>query len=205
MNIPAIRRGLSWAALLVALCVGVPASADDEYQKIIWVRVGDEAPAIQLKDDQGATWRLSDHVGKKNIVVYFYLGDFMPACTKQAVAYRDALRRIQAYGAEVVGISGDSVATHAKFKQESKLTFRLLADVDGEVTKAYGVSVSGPSATKVKDARGNVTRYERNITASRWTWVIGKDGRIIYKAMNVNPAEDTKQLLAFLAKQAAEK
>lgn len=205
MKISAIHWGLCWAALVVALCVGGAASADDEYQKIYWVRVGDEAPAIQLKDDQGAAWKLSDQVGKKHLVVFFYLGDFMPGCTKQAVAYRDSLRRIQAYGAEVVGISGDSVATHAKFKEANKLTFPLLADVDGEVTKVYGVAASGPSATKVKDARGNVTRYERNITASQWTWVIGKDGKVLYKAMNVNPAEDVKQVLAFLAKQAGEK
>jgi peroxiredoxin Q/BCP len=199
-----LRRVFPWALLLVAPFVGGTASADDEYQKMIYVRVGDLAPNIQLQDDQGGSWKLSRHVGKKNIVVFFYLGDFMPACTKHASAYRDTLGRLAASGAEVIGISGDSVATHAKFKEVNRLNFSLLADVDGEVTKAYGVGISGSSTTKVKDARGKTTSYQRNITASRCTWVIGKDGTVIYKNTSPQPVEDAKQVLAFLEKTAAE-
>jgi peroxiredoxin Q/BCP len=199
-----LRRVLACTLLLLVASVGGTVTADDEYQKTIYVRVGDPAPEIQLQDDQGASWKLSRHVGKKYIVLFFYLGDFMPACTKQAAAYRDTLRRLEACGAEVVGISGDSVATHAKFKEVNRLNFPLLADVDGEVTKAYGVAISGSSTTKVKDARGKTVTYERNITASRWTWVIGKDGKVIYKNMSPQPVEDAKQVLAFLEKTAAE-
>jgi peroxiredoxin len=199
-----LRRVLACALFVVVSLAGGTAPADDEYQKTIYVRVGDTAPEIQLQDDQGGSWKLSRHVAKKNVVVFFYLGDFMPACTKHVTAYRDTLRRIEAYGAEVVGVSGDSVATHAKVKEANRLNFALLADVDGEVTKAYGVGISGPSRTKVKDARGKTLTYQRNITASRCTWVIGKDGTVIYKNTNPQPAEDAKQVLAFLEKTAAE-
>jgi peroxiredoxin Q/BCP len=204
MSFLTLRRVLPLAVLCVAPFAGGAVSADDEYQKIINVRVGDEAPAIQLRDDQGGTWKLSQRVGKKQIVVFFYLGDFVPVCAKQVAVYRDTLKKLKTYGVEVIGISGDSVATHAKFKEANKLNYPLLADVDGEVTRAYGVAISGPSSTKVKDARGNTTTYKRNITASHWTWVIGKDGKVIYKNINVKPEEDAKQVLAFLEKEAAE-
>ncbi len=204
MSYRTIRSMLFWAALLVVPCVSGTISADDEYQKTIYVRVGDLAPNIQLQDDQGGSWKLSQHVGKKYLVLFFYLGDFMPLCTKQAVTYRDTLRKLEALGAEVIGISGDSAANHAKFKEANRLNFTLLADVDGEVTKAYGVAISGPSTTKVKNVNGKTTYYSRNITASRWTWIIYKEGRVIYKNTSPQYTEDAKQVLAFLEKTVAE-
>jgi peroxiredoxin Q/BCP len=199
-----LRRVVPWAVLLAVPFAGGPAAADDEYQKTIYVRAGDLAPEIQLPDDQGRTWKLSRFAGKKNVVVFFYLGDFIPASAKQTVAYRDTLKRLEAYGVEVIGVSGDAVATHAKFKEANRLNFPLLADVNGDAAKVYGVAISGPSTTKVKDARGKTTTYERNVTASHWTWIIGKNGTVIYKNASVQPAEDAKQVLAFLVKAAAE-
>jgi peroxiredoxin Q/BCP len=186
-----------------ALCGNV--SADDDSVKIIYIRVGDEAPPITLQNDEGKVWKSSKFVGKKPVVVFFYLGDFMPKCTKQACSYRDELRKLKAYDVEVVGISGDSVANHEKFKAANKLNYPLLADVDGELAKSFGVFWSGPSTTKGKDADGKTVTCKRNITISRFTWIIGKDGKVIYKNQDVNPAEDVKQVLAFLEKEASKK
>jgi peroxiredoxin Q/BCP len=158
-----------------------------------------------LKDDQGNKWKSSAHYGKKIVVLYFYLGDFMPGCTKQARAYRDDLARIAARGAEVVGISGDSPANHDTFKRTFQLKQTLLSDWDGEVARSFGMSISGGGKYKYKDSAGKVTLFERGATAGRWTWVVGKDGKVIYKKIDADPAEDSKQVLALLEKLESEK
>lgn len=204
MKIRSILIILIGGLVQIACCGSSAVFADDANLKSNFLRVTDLAPEFQLPDDQGAIWKLIRHLGKRTVVVFFYLGDFMPGCTRQVIVYRDTLRQLEAHGVAVVGISGDSVANHKKFREAHKLTFPLLADVDGEVARAFGVALSGPSSTKVKDAKGKTTTYQRNITASRWTWVIGKDGTVLYKNTNVQPADDARQVLTFLEKAAAE-
>ncbi len=184
-------------AFLLLAFVGRP-RADDEYQKIIYVRVGDDAPPIELKDDQAKLWKLSEHCPKKYIVIYFYMGDFMPACTRQACAYRDALGAIQGQGAEVVGISGDAAASHQLFREKYQLRQTLLSDDKGDVGQAFGLAWSGGGDWSIKDGKGKEIKLTRGITESRWTWIIGKDGEIIYKNMNVDPDKDARQVLKFL-------
>src|SRR6476620_9691895 len=78
--------------------------------------VGQPFPAFETTDDQSQPWRSAEHVGKRVLVLYFYPGDFTGGCTRQAQAYRDALAKIEELGVEVVGVSGDEVATHKLFK-----------------------------------------------------------------------------------------
>ena len=118
-------RTMMLAAMLVAM--GGAAVADDDAKKVD-LKVGDTAPAFQSTDDQGATWKSSDHLGTKYIVVYFYPGDFTPGCTAQAQKFRDNLNKLYDQGAEVIGISGDSAKTHALFKQAYKLNFRRIVE-----------------------------------------------------------------------------
>ncbi len=75
--------------------------------------VGDAMPAFESTDDLNHPWKSADYVGKKVLVLYFYPGDFTGGCIKQAQAYRDVLTKIEEQGVELVGISGDEVATHA--------------------------------------------------------------------------------------------
>ncbi len=193
-------------ALLAPLVVlaGAPTlNADDDgiYHKIIYFVVGDEPPAFDLKDDQGGVWKSSEHFGKKYVVIYFYMGDFMPACTREAVAYRDAYNALKAEGAEVVGISGDEITSHQLFRQKYQLKQTLLADDQGAVGQAFGLAWSGGGEWSIKDDRGKEVPLKRGITESRWTWIIGKDGKIIYKSMSVKPDEDAKQVLKFLSER----
>ena len=102
------------AAILFALVAGSYATAQEKKT----VKVGDKAPAFQATDDQGKTWKSSDVVGKKILVLYFYPGDFTGGCTKQACAYRDDIEKLSSKGIEVVGVSGDSAKTHEMFYQE---------------------------------------------------------------------------------------
>lgn len=101
---------------------------------------GDIAPDFTLPTDGGGTLTLSALRGRK-IVLYFYPKDDTSGCTKEACAFRDALPDFTGAGAEVIGISRDSAASHDRFKTKYALTFRLAADEDGKVCEAYGVWV----------------------------------------------------------------
>lgn len=99
-------------------------------------RVGDTAPDFALQDGSGSEWRLSDKRGRA-VVLLFYPGDETPVCTKQMCSVRDRWEDYAATGAEVVGVSTDSAASHEKFAEHHRLPLRLLADTDGAVSKAY--------------------------------------------------------------------
>jgi len=99
--------------------------------------VSEPAPDFALKDGNGAEWRLSDHRGKV-VVLLFYPGDETPVCTRQMCSVRDRWEDYRATGAEVVGISSDSVESHQKFAEHHDLPLRLLSDPDRSVAKLYG-------------------------------------------------------------------
>jgi thioredoxin-dependent peroxiredoxin len=95
------------------------------------------APDFTLKDADGNDWRLSDQRGKV-VVLLFYPGDETPICTRQMCSVRDRWDDYVATGAEVVGISSDSVESHRKFAEHHKLPLRLLSDADGVAANLYG-------------------------------------------------------------------
>ncbi|MGH7225673.1 MAG: peroxiredoxin, partial [Gemmataceae bacterium] len=121
-------------AAWIAAAGGTPAKEDKSELK-----KGDKAPSFQASDDHGKTWKSSDHVGKKVIVVYFFPADFTRGCTNQACTYRDDMDKLTGNGILVVGVSGDSAKTHALFKKHHKLNYTLLADEKGELAKKFGV------------------------------------------------------------------
>jgi len=98
---------------------------------------GSTAPDFALTDSDGATWRLSDHRGKV-VVLLFYPGDETPICTRQMCSVRDRWEDYTATGAEVVGISTNSVESHKNFAEHHELPLRLLADVDRKIADMYG-------------------------------------------------------------------
>jgi peroxiredoxin Q/BCP len=164
------------------------------------LNVGDEAPKFEATDDQGQAWASADHVGKKIVVVYFYPADLTGGCTKQACGFRDDMKQLRGQGVEVVGVSGDSAKNHQVFKKVHKLNFTLLADEDGELARKFGVPVGKGGTFKTKDDEGNEVELKRGVTAKRWTFIIGKDGKILYKNTEVKAPEDSKQILEVLAK-----
>lgn len=103
------------------------------------VAVGNKAPDFQLKDQNGRDVSLADFRGKKAVVLYFYPKDETPGCTKEACSFRDSYEDFGKAGAEVIGVSGDSVAKHQAFAQNHNLPFTLLADSGNALRKAYGV------------------------------------------------------------------
>lgn len=101
--------------------------------------VGAVAPDFSLKDAGGAEWRLSERRGRV-VVLLFYPGDNTPICTKQLCEVRDRWTDYVSTGAEVVGISTDSGASHERFTARHELPLRLLVDTGGRVSKLYGMS-----------------------------------------------------------------
>jgi peroxiredoxin Q/BCP len=182
---------------LIGLLLASGSRADD---KKVEIKVGDRAPAFKARTDADTPWASVDQFGKKWVVIYFYPGDFTPGCTAQARAFRDAMHKLTAQGVEVVGVSGDSVSTHALFKKAQKLNFTLLADEDGAIARLFGVPVGKGAKVRAKDAVGKPIEITRKATASRWTFIVNKDGKIAYKNTKVNPALDAKAITAFINK-----
>jgi peroxiredoxin Q/BCP len=124
------------------------------------IKEGTIAPDFALQDGEGETWRLSDQRGKV-VVLLFYPGDETPICTAQLCSVRDRWEDYVATGAEVVGISTDSVESHQKFAAHHDLPLRLLADTDRKVADTYGAQslIPGKVARSVFviDASGKVT------------------------------------------------
>jgi peroxiredoxin Q/BCP len=106
------------------------------------LKVGDKIPNFVAKDTEGNDFDIKELVGKKPLVIYFYPKDSSPGCTAQACSFRDQYEDFKDLGAEVIGISGDSVDSHKKFAKQYKLPFILLSDNYKKIRKLFGVSSS---------------------------------------------------------------
>jgi peroxiredoxin Q/BCP len=106
------------------------------------LKVGDPAPDFELPGTGEKTYRLADYRGRR-LVLAFYPGDFTAVCTKQFCSYRDDSDKLDGLGADVLGISPQSVDSHERFVEEKRLSVPLLADQDKAVARAYGV-LAGP-------------------------------------------------------------
>ena len=126
---------------------------------------GKKAPAFSLETDSGDNVSLKSFAGKF-LVLYFYPRDNTPGCTREAIAFNDQLRKIKALGAEVIGVSKDSVASHCGFRDKYALKFPLASDPDLAAHKAYG-------------AFGEKTMYGKKVKGTiRSTFVVTPDGRV---------------------------
>ena len=153
--------------IVAALCAARPSSAE--------LKAGDAAPLFTAKTQAGEVFDLSSRKGQWT-VLYFYPKAGTPGCTKQACAFRDAVNTIRAEGAEVYGISEDTVEAQAAFHTEHHLGFTLLADPDGTVVDAYGAKMPVLSMAK------------------RWTFIIGPDLTIRQVERDVDPAMDAQRV-----------
>ena len=126
------------------------------------VKVGDHAPEFALKSQDGEVVKLVDLLARGPTVVYFYPKDNTPGCTAEASAFRDSYAKFGELGAEVVGVSSDSVDSHKGFASDCNLPFKILSDADGAVRKRYGVQSSMgflPGRVTYVIDRGGVVRY----------------------------------------------
>ena len=136
------------------------------------LQVGDPAPDFTLPTTTGAPFHLAGQRDRA-VVLYFYPKDDTPGCTAEACSFRDQYQDFQDLGAEVVGVSSDSAASHQKFTQKHRLPFPLLADADGRVRKRY-----------------QVPRALLGLLPGRVTFVIDKQGIIQYIFNSMSRATD---------------
>ena len=148
------------SSLALFLCLALAAGAAEAGKT---PKVGDKAPLIEGKDQDGKTWKLADQVGKQVVLLYFYPKDDTPGCTKEACGLRDRMADLKKSKVEVVGVSFDNAESHQKFIAKHNLNFPLLADTDGKIADAYGVR-----------------REPGKNTARRASFLIGLDGKIAH-------------------------
>lgn len=104
------------------------------------VKIGDPAPDFTLPNQSGEMVSLHDFIGQKTVVLYFYPKDFTSGCTAEACAFRDSYEVFKEAGAEVMGVSSQSVDSHKRFAIANTLPFVLLSDEDSRVRKLYGAT-----------------------------------------------------------------
>ncbi|MFN7470884.1 MAG: thioredoxin-dependent thiol peroxidase [Roseiflexaceae bacterium] len=148
--------------------------------------IGAPAPTFTLLDDAGNTVDLAALRGQ-TVVLYFYPKDDTPGCTTQACGFRDRYAEVTDANAVVFGISPDSVASHAKFKNKFSLPFPLLADTDHAVCEAYGV-------WNEKSMYG-----KKYMGVTRSHVVIGPDGTLVDVQIKVSPEDSVKRAIASAA------
>jgi peroxiredoxin Q/BCP len=126
------------------------------------IKIGDAIPDFIAKDTNGNDFDSKSLVGQKPLVLYFYPKDNTPGCTAQACSFRDQYEDFRDLGAEVIGISSDSITSHQKFTQQYKLPFTLLSDQDKKIRNLFGVTTGmfglmPGRVTYVTDKEGVVT------------------------------------------------
>lgn len=150
------------------------------------LEVGTPAPDFTLPDQNGQMHSLADYRGQK-VVLYFYPRDNTAGCTKQACAFADLYPQFQEKGAQVLGVSKDSVASHKRFEQKHGLPFTLLSDTEKVVLQAYDV-------WKEKKLYGKVS-----MGVVRSTYLIDENGIIVKAFGKVKPADNPAQMLSELS------
>jgi peroxiredoxin Q/BCP len=140
------------------------------------VKAGDPAPDFDGPTSDGSRLGLKDFVGKKNVVLYFYPKDDTPGCTKEACSFRDNLDSVRKMGAEVIGVSLDSVESHKKFATKFNLPFPLISDKEKRIAQAYGV---------LRDT---------GTSANRVTFIIDKSGKIAKVFPKVDVTKHTEEV-----------
>ncbi|MFE2281759.1 peroxiredoxin [Streptomyces sp. NPDC059454] len=135
------------------------------------IQVGDKAPDFELRDNHGATVRLSDFHGRKNVVVIFYPFAFTGVCTGELCEVRDRLPQFSDRDTQVLAVSNDSIHTLRVFAEQEDLEYPLLSDFwpHGDVSRAYGVFDEGKGC------------------AVRGTFIIDKEGVVRWTVVNGLP------------------
>ncbi|SFD53415.1 peroxiredoxin Q/BCP [Chitinophaga sp. CF118] len=146
------------------------------------VKVGSKVPTFQLKDQNGNIFDLASVLGKQPLVIYFYPKDETNVCTKEACSFRDSYDKFEKYGAKVIGISSDGVASHKSFAEHHKLNFTLLSDPDNKARKLFGVPKSF-------------------VIPGRVTYIVDKNGVVVHEFNSLRDGEKhVTEALAALSK-----
>jgi peroxiredoxin Q/BCP len=141
-------------------------------KELVTLKKGDTLPSFELPQQDSQLFQVSDFIGKKNLVIYFYPKDDTPGCTKEACKFRDEFEEFTDLDAMVIGISSDSPESHTQFKAKHNLPFTLLSDEDNKVRELFGV-------------KGNFM----GIIPGRVTFIVDKTGIVQHVFDSMSQAE----------------
>lgn len=186
-----MKQYLTNSAVLFLILAGltIDAMAQDAT-----LTIGDIAPSFEATTADGETWKSEDVVGDQILVVYFYPAAMTGGCTDQACSFRDNRSKLTEMGAEVVGVSGDLVESLKVFKITNNLNFPLLSDPEGSIASAFGVPLRD-GGTITREVDGETVELTRGVTASRWTFIIDREGTIVYRDTEVDAAGDSEAVM----------
>jgi len=174
-----MKIGLRFAMLVAAIAITFQIHAQDAAPG-----VGSSAPAFKLQDQKG-DWRTLDQYRGKWVVLYFYPKDDTPGCTTEVCTFRDDVLKLHKEGAEVLGVSLDDIKSHAAFAEKYHVPFPLLSDNTQATAKAYGVLTYSE-------------KFKMSF-AKRETFLIDPAGKVAKHYVDVDPKENSGQVLADLA------
>ena len=172
---------MSWIRRISGVCVAL-SMAGQTALAATTPKAGDKAPLVEGKDQAGKPWKLSDLLGKKIVLLYFYPKDNTPGCTKEACGLRDRMDELKKDNVEVVGVSLDSAESHQKFIADHNLNLTLLADTDEKITDAYG-------------AKMKLLKMSRRVS-----FLIGLDGSIAHVTDTMDAGVHLSEMKAAVAK-----
>jgi peroxiredoxin Q/BCP len=172
-----LHRCLCWISAAVFAAAATPILAES-----LPLKVGDTAPRVAGRDQDGAKWKLKDDLGKQFVLLYFYPKDDTIGCTAEACGLRDRIGDLKQKGVAVVGVSFDSVESHKKFAFKYDLSFPLIADTSGGIAKAYGAQAD------------ETLKIDRRIS-----FLIGLDGKIIHITDSPDPSAHLREMQAAIA------
>ena len=152
------------------------------------LQAGQPAPGFDLPDADMQAVSLDGFRNRSNVVLYFYPKDDTPSCTMQAIDFSDMLDQFNALATVVLGVSMDDCLSHGSFRDKHGLAMQLLADVDGEVCRNYGV-------LHEKEHDGN-----RKICIQRSTFIIDKHGMLRHALYGVGPRGHAAEVLGLIRK-----
>jgi len=195
-------RALGVLAILFSLLNPVRSETPGGVIPDVVLKEGDVVPVFEGRTQAGSLWKSSDYVGKKYLVIYFYPAAFTSGCTRQACLFRDQKEQLEAADIELIGVSGDHVEGQSLFHRHHSLNFSQLCDTEGRIAGMFGVPVrEGDTISRSIDGIEHL--LSRGVTASRWTFVIGKDGRVVRRSTAVDPEKDCQNVLETVRRLAA--
>ena len=148
------------------------------------LKVGDIIPYFELNDQKGELFKSDTVIGQKPAVVYFYPKDETPGCTAEACSFRDSYEDFKDLGAEVIGISSDSIGSHKRFAERHRLPFILLADTKKKVQRLF-----------------KLPKLLFGLYTKRITFVIDKEGKVVYVHESLLATSHIKKALKALKQE----
>lgn len=162
------------------------------------VKIGDKISPFKAVDHNSKVWELDKELKKSEyMVIYFYPAAMTGGCTKQACAFRDSKSSLDSLQVNVVGVSGDEPLGLNAFRQMHQISFTMLSDYSGAIAKLFGVPLRDGGSIE-REVNGKKMVLKRGVTTSRWTFVLNKEGKLVYIDTEVDVNTESKKLIDWI-------